>query len=320
MDRVKRSSLIIITTIFIISALIYIFSKLIGVQSLSVARMILKIRFPKLIVIITAGIIIGITSLVFQTIVNNRILTPGILGFDSIFIGVQTLIIFIFGNATIFMNPIINFIFSTLSMLLVTLTLYKLVLRKSKNNVIILLLIGIVITTIINSAVSFMQSIMSPDEFLSIAAATTVSLTNMNLNIILIAVPLLIICIILFWLEAKKYEVISLGKDVANNLGVNYVREVNKNLIYISIAMSIATALVGPLSFLGLITVNLSREFAKTNNYKVLIVYSALLSVIFLLLGIIFLEVIQHVTSLSVIINLVGGFYLIFLILKENKL
>ena len=84
--------------------------------------------------------------------------------------------------------------------------------------------------------------------------------------------------------------------------------------------MAIATALVGPLSFLGLIVVNLTREIFKTNNYKILIIFSGLLAIIFLLLGITILEIVGHITTLPVIINLIGGIYLFYIVIKENKI
>ena len=130
----------------------------------------------------------------------------------------------------------------------------------------------------------------------------------------------MIIGLILFYRDSKKLEIMSLGEDNAVNLGLNYHREVNKHLIYIAVSMSIATALVGPLSFLGLIVVNLTREFFKTNNCKILTIFSSFIAIIFLLLGMVILESIGHITTLQVVINLIGGIYLFYLIIKENAL
>ncbi|HOA64127.1 MAG TPA: iron chelate uptake ABC transporter family permease subunit, partial [Bacilli bacterium] len=246
--------------------------------------------------------------------------TPSMLGFDAIYIAIQTIIIFLLGSVNFLLNPIYNFILSTGLMIIVTLIMYRLVLQKSKNNVVILLLIGLILTTFLNNMVTFLQSIMSPDEYLNLSAGISISLTNMNLDLVLIALPIMITCIVLFYCDAKRLEIISLGEDNAINLGLSYNKEVIKHLIYIAISMAIATALVGPLSFLGLIVVNLTREIFKTNNYKILIIFSGLLAIIFLLLGITILEIVGHITTLPVIINLIGGIYLFYIVIKENKI
>ncbi|HQD92709.1 MAG: iron chelate uptake ABC transporter family permease subunit [Acholeplasmataceae bacterium] len=309
-----------IISLAIIVIICYMLIKLIGVRSLFALKMIVKVRFPKLLALTVSGVLVTSASLVFQSIVNNRILTPSMLGFDAIYIAIQTIIIFLLGSVNFLLNPIYNFILSTGLMIIVTLIMYRLVLQKSKNNVVILLLIGLILTTFLNNMVTFLQSIMSPDEYLNLSAGISISLTNMNLDLVLIALPIMITCIVLFYCDAKRLEIISLGEDNAINLGLSYNKEVIKHLIYIAISMAIATALVGPLSFLGLIVVNLTREIFKTNNYKILIIFSGLLAIIFLLLGITILEIVGHITTLPVIINLIGGIYLFYIVIKENKI
>lgn len=305
---------------FIISIVLYMTLVLIGARSTTAVKIILSYRYPKLIAIVVAGIIISITSLLFQTITQNRILTPNMLGFDTIFVAIQTIIVYYFSNISILNNSIVNFIFSVVVMVVVTLTMYKTVLNKSNNNIIILLLIGLVITTFINSFISFIQSLMSPEEFFNLANKTTVSLSNITEELLIIAVPLLIIIMYLIFKDSKKYEIISLGEDNAKNLGLDYVKEVNKNLVYIAFAMSIATALVGPLSFLGLISVNITRESLKTNNHRLLMIFSSMVSVIFILVSSMILDFTGMNITISMVINLLGGAYLIYLILKENKI
>ena len=54
-------------------------------------------RVPKLIAIVLTGGCIGFSTIIFQTITNNRILTPSVMGIDSLYVAVQTVIIFVFG-------------------------------------------------------------------------------------------------------------------------------------------------------------------------------------------------------------------------------
>ncbi|HQA20177.1 MAG TPA: iron chelate uptake ABC transporter family permease subunit, partial [Bacilli bacterium] len=206
-----------IISLAIIVIICYMLIKLIGVRSLFALKMIVKVRFPKLLALTVSGVLVTSASLVFQSIVNNRILTPSMLGFDAIYIAIQTIIIFLLGSVNFLLNPIYNFILSTGLMIIVTLIMYRLVLQKSKNNVVILLLIGLILTTFLNNMVTFLQSIMSPDEYLNLSAGISISLTNMNLDLVLIALPIMITCIVLFYCDAKRLEIISLGEDNAIN-------------------------------------------------------------------------------------------------------
>ncbi len=112
----------------------------------------------------------------------------------------------------------------------------------------------------------------------------------------------------------------SLGRDTAINLGVPYDSIVKKMLVIVAVFISISTALVGPITFFGLIVANLSYQFFKTYKHTTLITGAILMSVIALVGGQWVVErVFTFSTTLSVIINFIGGVYFIYLLLKERK-
>src|SRR5699024_9975299 len=116
--------------------------------------------------------------------------------------------------------------------------------------------------------------------------------------------------------------VLALGKDHATNLGIPYDYDyvVKRLLIIVAILISISTALIGPITFLGLLVVNIAHEFMKTYRHVYIILGAVLLSIIALVGGQFIVErVFVFQTTVSVIINLVGGIYFIYLLLKENK-
>src|SRR5699024_6001443 len=81
-----------------------------------------------------------------------------------------------------------------------------------------------------------------------------------------------------------------------------------------------ATALVGPIVFLGLLVVNLSYEFMKTFRHQYIILGAIFISIIALIGGQFIVEkLFSFETTISVIINFVGGIYFIYLLLKENQ-
>ena len=105
-------------------------------------KYVLSKRIPKLIAIILTGVSISFSSMVFQTITNNRILTPGVMGMDSIYIFLQTLIIFFLGSSSsLSRNNNLNFIISLIFMILVMQLLYKLMIGKKNLNILYLLLV-----------------------------------------------------------------------------------------------------------------------------------------------------------------------------------
>ena len=328
--QTKRLALLysLFTVLMIGSVALYIYSRTFAKASrLGVAmeaaafNSIMSRALPALLGMIICGFLIAILSLVFQTITESRILTPSMIGFDTIFVGTQTLLVFMFGTvADIFVNPYLNYLVATGVMVAVSMLMFGFILRKNKNNLIFLLMFGLVLSGVINSGSSYLVTIMDANDVLHLHAATSVNINNMNTNIIYLAVPIIFTLALLILCRHRTYDVMSLGSDNAKSLGVNYNREVNWNLFLISLGMSVITALIGPLGFLGLLAVNISREMFKTHKHLHLFIGSAALASLSLVLGQSVVELLQGSVPVMVIINLVGCSYMFYLILKENRI
>ncbi|AOZ93105.1 iron chelate uptake ABC transporter family permease subunit [Paenibacillus crassostreae] len=279
-------------------------------------------RAKKILAMILTGSAIAFATIIFQTITNNRILTPSILGLDSLYMLFQTFIIFVFGSTTLTSTDRnINFIISVVLMIGFSGVFYKLLFRKEgQSNIYFLLLIGMVLGTFFGSISTFMEVLIDPNEFLMLQDKMFASFNNVNTDLLIISI-VAIIGVTFYFMKFTKYlDVISLGRDHAINLGVNYDYVVKRLLVVVAILMSIATALVGPITFLGLLVVNVAHQFLKTYKHKYLIFGSILISIIALIGGQFIVEkVFTFSTTLSVIINFVGGVYFIYLLLKENK-
>ena len=61
---------------------------------------------------ILTGAAIAFSTIVFQTITNNKILTPSIIGLDSLYMLIQTFLVFAFGSTSSLMSKNINFFIS----------------------------------------------------------------------------------------------------------------------------------------------------------------------------------------------------------------
>ena len=293
----------------------------IGLNS-SNASYLLSKRIPKVAAIVISGGCVAFASIIFQTITNNRILTPSILGLDSVYSFFQTIVVFIFGSGSIVMsNKNLNFGLSLIGMLLISALLYKVVFSKRDSNIMHLLLVGLIVGTLFRSLTSFMQVLIDPNEYLTLQNKLVASFSNVNVDILVLSILIILVIIPFIYDDLKLLDVINLGKDQAINLGVDYDKTAKKMLVVVAILTAIPTALVGPITFLGLIVVNVTYQIVKSYKHKYLITVSVLISVCSLIVGLLFVDkVFSFNTTLSVIINFIGGVYFLYLLLKENKL
>lgn len=278
-------------------------------------------RFKKVLAITLTGGAIAYATLIFQTMTNNRILTPNVIGLDSLYMLIQTFVIFAFGVVSLpSTNQGVNFGLTVGIMILFVGVLYRLIFKREGNHLFFLLLVGLVMGTMFGSMSTFMQVLIDPNDFLIVQGRMFASFNNVNEDLLYISI-LLIAAIALYAMRFSKYlDALSLGKEHAVNLGIPYNFVVKNLLVIVAILIAISTALVGPITFLGLLVVNLAYQFMRTYRHRILIPGSMLISIIALVGGQLIVErVFTFETTVSVIINFIGGAYFLYLLLKESK-
>lgn len=277
-------------------------------------------RSERLLAIMLSGTSIATATVLFQTVVQNRILTPNVLGLDSLYMLFQTTLVFIFGSIQLVHLPQeVNFIVSVSLMICFSGTLFR-ILFKQNRNIYLLLLVGIVVGTFFQSLTSFMQMMLDPNEFLLVQDKSFASFTNIGMDVFGISLILFVIECILIYRVWNTLDVLTLGREHAINLGVNYEKIVKQVLIVVIILIALSTALVGPLTFLGLLVVNLTYQLFSTYKHRILIPASIVMSIVILVSGQFIVErVFTLGVPLSVIINFIGGSYFIYLLWKGNK-
>ena len=278
-------------------------------------------RIPRVVAIIITGGSIAFSSIIFQTITNNRIITPSVLGLDSLYGFLQSFVVFIFGTSSIVMTDgRVNFLVSSFLMILGSMILYKFLLGNGKSNIYFLLLVGTIFGTLFKSLSTFMQVLIDPNDYVVLQSKLFASFTNVNTSILLVVIIILLIIFAFIYDDMRKIDVLHLGRDNSISLGVDYDRISKKLLIVVSILISISTALVGSITFLGILVVNLSYQLIKSYKHKYLIASSILISIIALVGGQFIVErLLNYNTKISIIINFIGGADFIYLLLKENK-
>ncbi|SMB85406.1 iron complex transport system permease protein [Pasteurella testudinis DSM 23072] len=281
----------------------------------------LNYRMVSLSAIGLTAIAIAFSTMIFQALVNNRILTPSILGLDWLYVTIQLTIIFLFGSSALTqMDPKLNFLLSAGIMTLFSLLFYYFLFKREQANIFFLLLVGIIFGTFFQSLSTFMEVLIDPNEFQIVQDASFASFNKVDSNILWLAAGLLVAVIGYAARYLNVLDVLALGRDQAINLGVDYRGLSKRLLIVVAILTSIATALVGPITFLGLLVMNLTFEFIKSHHYRVLVPAAVLLAIVTLIGGqFIVAQLLNFNTTLSVIINFIGGIYFIYLLLRRSQ-
>ncbi|MDR0651814.1 MAG: iron chelate uptake ABC transporter family permease subunit [Synergistaceae bacterium] len=280
----------------------------------------MKIRAPKLMVILISAFCIGSATIVFQSIINNTIVTPCLLGMNALYILIHTTIVFVFGSMSVITTTKwVSFSLDLAVMGGAAVLIYGYLFKKTGGNVLYILLAGTVMATLFSNVTSALQRIMDPNEYQTLMNALIASFHKVNADIIVISLVLIGALILILRGEIALLDVIALGKDQAVNLGVDYDKTVRRLLLGVTLLIAVATAMVGPISFLGLIIANLSRQLFSTFRHAILIFGSAFIGMAVLLTG---QALIEHVFSFSVnigvFINVGGGAYFLYLLLRNG--
>jgi iron complex transport system permease protein len=275
----------------------------------------------KIAAMVLTGTCIALSTVIFQTITGNRILTPNLIGLDSMYMLTQTAVVYVFGSTTkLLVDSNLNFAMTLVLMMLFAMLLYKLMFNNERKPIYFLLLVGMVLGTLLGSLTTFMQVLIDPNEFLVLQGRMFATYNQVQAQLTVICYVFVLLVLAYYCRFAKFMDVLSLGKEEAINLGVNYHFVVKRLLVIIAVLISVATALAGPITFLGLLIANVTYQLMQTYRHAILIPGSILICVIAIVGGQLIVErVFSFTTTLSVIINLIGGIYFLLLLLRENK-
>ncbi|EAJ7978333.1 iron ABC transporter permease [Campylobacter coli] len=311
-----RKKILILAFLTLIMALVFVFAGLKDFDEYA-----LKNRFLQIAAIVIVAICIAISTVIFQTLCNNKILTPAIIGLDSLYMLLQSALVFSLGSAnlSVYRNDI-NFLITLACMVVFSLGLYK-ILFSSDKSIYLIMLLGLIFGILFSTLSSFFEILIDPDEFMIIQGRMFASFDNVAFDVLALAYIVTLLSFIWIFRYMKFLDPLSLGKDLSINLGINYQKISKHLMIIIAILTSTSTALVGPITFLGLLVVNITYELFKTAKHSILLLACILISILALLGGVFFVSrIFDYNTTISVIINFLGGIYFIYLVLKGNKL
>lgn len=281
---------------------------------------VIPFRGKKLLLLLTVAYTIGVSTLLFQTLTHNPILTPSILGFDSLYLLTQTLLVYFLGGIGFTLLDIsFKFAIETGLMLIGALLLFR-TLTKENSDLIRMLLIGVVFGVLFRSLNNLLQRMIDPEEFAVAQSSSFASFNTANPTLLFIGITIALLSMFWIWQQRHKLDVLLLGKKQAIGLGLDYHQFSRHLLICCALLVSVSTALVGPILFLGLLVCAIVNAVSPTVSHAVRIPLTFLISGITLVLGqTLFEQIFKLQGVLSVVIELLGGLVFIYLMLKKQK-
>lgn len=262
---------------------------------------------------------VAVSTVIFQTVTNNRILTPSIMGFDALYMLVQTLVVFFIGSIGLATtDPRIIFMVNVVLMTLFANLLYVWLFVRARRSLHVVVLVGIIFGTLFRSVTNLLQRMIDPTDFAVVQDANFASFNSVNQELLGLSTVLALVIVLIVALRHHVLDALSLGRAVAINLGVDYRREV---LILLSCAtglVSIATSLVGPVAFLGLLVAHLAYMTVGTPRHWATLIGAALFGMVCVVAGQFVIEhVLNFTTSISVMIDFVGGLLFLALLIRS---
>lgn len=282
---------------------------------------VLPFRSGKLAGMLLVAYAIAVSSVLFQTITHNRILTPSIMGFDAMYVLIQTILVFGLGLE---LNgkgapPVAKFLAEVALMTAFACLLFRWLFTGAAHSLHRVMLVGIVFGLLFRSLSSFMMRLIDPNEFLVLQDRMFASFNSIQTELLGASAVAVAGASLVAWRLRHRYDVLAMGRDVAINLGVDYRRTLMLTLALIAVMVSVSTALVGPVTFFGLLVSNLAYHLMGSDRHRLVVPAAVLLGVVMLVGGQALLERVMGLSvPVSVVIEFLGG--LVFLALVTRKL
>lgn len=281
-----------------------------------------SMRTSALLVIALVTFCQAFATVAFQTVTGNRLITPSLMGFDALFVLTQTGIVYFLGTAGLEgMSAGLRFALQVVLMVGFAVFLYTWLLSGRLGNLHVMLLVGIVLGTGLGALSTFMQRMLDPNEFDVLRARLFANIGNADTTLLPAVLPICLVAGTALWLLSPRLNVMSLGRDAANNLGVNHKRTTMLVLTLVAVLVAMSTSLVGPMVFLGFLAATLTYSMAETYDHR-RVMPLAWLAAFVVLGGAYFLlkQVLPMVDAVMIVVELVGGLVFLIVILKRGRL
>ncbi|AYW58563.1 TPA: iron chelate uptake ABC transporter family permease subunit [Pseudomonas aeruginosa] len=302
-------------TLVIAAALIFIF-----VQSGFDFEYVIPKRLNRLGAIVIGGVCVAVSSIVFQTIAGNRILTPAVMGYEAVYLLLQSLLTLVLGgHGLIAIGRNESFFLSIVFMLAYSRAVHRYFFKDGRRNVYFLLLLGLVLTMLFGTMIQFIQLKISPGDFGIVQGFIYASFNRAQPEQLAYAAVLVAAISIVLAKTLPSLDVLALGREQSLSLGLDYKRSVRLYLSIIAALVAVSTSLIGPTAFMGIFVANITYSMTKSTWHRLTLPTGCAVAVgIFIIAQLLVEHVFNYTTTVSILVNLVCGAYFLMLMVRTR--
>ena len=271
------------------------------------------LRFPRIFIAIFGGAATAVSGVLLQAVMKNPLADPGIIGVSS-GASLTAVLITAFVPTLYFFTPLFAFLGGMIAFLLVYSLSWKGGLSPLR-----IILVGVAVNAMFTGLMSAFNS-GTGSNYSGVASIVNANITMKTWDDFQTLLLYVVIGLIASIFVLGQCNLLSLEDKTARSLGVNVTRSRIVISIIAVLLASISTAIIGPISFLGLIVPHIARLFVGS-NHKVLVPYSILLGAFTLLLADTLGRTIAapYEISAAIIMSVVGGPFFILLLRRSKQ-
>ncbi len=276
-----------------------------------------EVRIPRMFTALIAGAGLSVAGLLMQTLFNNPLAGPYVLGINSgaslfVAFSIMTGIPFLSSDLGIITNALIGALIFGL-----IISLFSELVRSQIS----LLLIGIMLGSFTSAIVSLLEVSSDASELKVFTLWALGSLSRIEFDQIPLISLVFILGIVGSLFLIKPLNLLVLGQNQARLLGLNYKRTRFVIIAITAILTGLITAFCGPIAFVGLAVPNLVRILLKSQHHGLLIVSSAFIGGIFVLLCDALIQSLENymVIPINVLTSIIGAPIVVLLILRKLR-
>ena len=284
---------------------------------------IMENRLPQALTAMLCGASLAVCGLMLQTAFRNPLAGPDVFGISSgAGLGVAIVMLFLGGSVSTTLFTVSGFLAILTSAFVgaIVVTMIILFLSTMVKNSVLLLIVGLMVGYVSSSAVALLNFFASEEGVKSYMVWGMGNFGGVSMNHMLLFALLCLVGIIASIFLIKPLNIMLLGTQYAESLGINIRQIRNLLLVTVGLLTAVTTAFCGPISFIGLAIPHISRLLFRTDNHQILLPGTVLTGAVIALFCnlICYLPGELGIIPLNAVTPLIGAPVIIYVIIKRR--
>lgn len=284
---------------------------------------IMENRLPQALTAMLCGASLAVCGLMLQTAFRNPLAGPDVFGISSgAGLGVAIVMLFLGGSVSTTLFTVSGFLAILTSAFIgaIVVTMIILFLSTMVRNSVLLLIVGLMVGYVSSSAVALLNFFASEEGVKSYMVWGMGNFGGVSMNHMLLFALLCLVGIIASIFLIKPLNIMLLGTQYAESLGINIRQIRNLLLVTVGLLTAVTTAFCGPISFIGLAIPHISRLLFHTDNHQILLPGTVLTGAVIALFCnlICYLPGELGIIPLNAVTPLIGAPVIIYVIIKRR--